>query len=1117
MLIPNKYNGYSADGRRIYNFGPSSGPTYTESKVTNSNIPEYAQPYVENMLGAAQKQVYGADGTSFQPYKAYGGTYDAQGNQTSYDPSKGIAGFQPLQQQAQAGIQGMQVPGQFAQGAQGAMDVAGQANVGGFQNQVGGYMSPYMQNVVDIQKREAGRQSAVQGTQQQAQAASVGALGGGRDAIMRAERERNLGQQMNDIQAQGSQAAFQGAQQQYNQNMQNQLSAYGQAGTLAGQGIQAQQNVYGLQNQVGAQQQGLEQQKLNQAQQDYANTQQYPLMQLGSLSNMLRGLPMQASSTNMYQAQPNALTQGIGAAGTAASLYNAYNNSSAPKAPGAGAEGGLPSEFKYAEGGITSIPRYDVGGQVAVQLQQMDDKALENEAKTSPSPRIREMAQAILKQRQAGMDTAPQPIEAPQPQQDMGMAGGGIVAFTKGDEVKYKTQTTASQEKDAQRAEDRERLLTVPAAIADLIRVPGNAIVNAIGVHGANLSNRAINALTGSDLKTDYGPGLPYGEYLNAVQNRTRGGKDGRATTATDPRVKAALSTPLDTSGIKSVAAPAPAAAPLDAVTPAAAPVTTEAAIYDERLAILQSELKKAQAVLTDSNSTPQQQGWAQGNVISLTREISRLKPTAAPKAAPAGPAAAPKAAPPAPPAPPAHNSIIAAAPPAAAPPAVAVPAVAVPAPPAVAVPAPPAVAVPAPPAVAVPAAAFNSIMAAAPLDAVTPTADTAAITAAQVDPLADARKATNAAQALGDKSVLARLTENAEARKALGLDQNEAQREYMKSTMAQKANIAADAEQRKYLRLAEFFSSWGSTPGDTLVAGMQAVKAKIPDMIADIKEQRKAMADADKILYELGQADRKEKLGQFEEATKQKEEAGKLAMQLQVSFNAAAVNVYGSKTAADASMSNARTGAGAQVQSAGIGAGAQVQSSQIGANASMANAATGAGAQVQSAQIGANASMSNAATAANASIKSHEIMAAAGVTGHQIMAGAQNYATSVREAGDALARTGQTDQRNQILFNHQTDQLKDLSGKLSTVLNTGEAQKLQDVILRAKLVPDNAQLQAQAKAAAIQLNTITKPIEDQIKMQKANVDAAGKRAFGADWATVSAPVNTTDPLGLRK
>ena len=70
------------------------------------------------------------------------------------------------------------------------------------------YMSPYMQSVVDIQKREAARQSGIQGTQQQAQAAQAGAFGGSRDAIMRAERERNLAQQMGDIQATGSQAGF---------------------------------------------------------------------------------------------------------------------------------------------------------------------------------------------------------------------------------------------------------------------------------------------------------------------------------------------------------------------------------------------------------------------------------------------------------------------------------------------------------------------------------------------------------------------------------------------------------------------------------------------------------------------------------------------------------------------------------------------------------------------------------------------------------------------------------------------------------------------------------------------------------------------------------------------
>ena len=120
------------------------------------------------------------------------------------------------------------------------------------------YMSPYMQNVVDVQKREAARQSGIQGTQQQAQAAQAGAFGGGRDAIMRAERERNLGQQMGDIQAQGSQAAFQNAQQQFNTEQQARLAAQQanqQAGiTVGGQNLNAQQqtNVQNAANRLQA-------------------------------------------------------------------------------------------------------------------------------------------------------------------------------------------------------------------------------------------------------------------------------------------------------------------------------------------------------------------------------------------------------------------------------------------------------------------------------------------------------------------------------------------------------------------------------------------------------------------------------------------------------------------------------------------------------------------------------------------------------------------------------------------------------------------------------------------------------------------------------------------------
>ena len=119
------------------------------------------------------------------------------------------------------------------------------------------YMSPYMQNVVDIQKREAARQSGIQGTQQQAQAVGAGAFGGSRDAIQRAERERNLSQQMGDIQATGSQAAFQQAQQQFNAEQQARLAAQQanqQAGlTVGGQNLGAALGVQQLGAQTGLQ------------------------------------------------------------------------------------------------------------------------------------------------------------------------------------------------------------------------------------------------------------------------------------------------------------------------------------------------------------------------------------------------------------------------------------------------------------------------------------------------------------------------------------------------------------------------------------------------------------------------------------------------------------------------------------------------------------------------------------------------------------------------------------------------------------------------------------------------------------------------------------------------
>ena len=77
------------------------------------------------------------------------------------------------------------------------------------------YMNPYQQLVTDIEAREAKRASDTQAAEIAQQAAMAGGLGGYREGILQSERERNLSQQLADIQAKGGQAAFAQAQQAF--------------------------------------------------------------------------------------------------------------------------------------------------------------------------------------------------------------------------------------------------------------------------------------------------------------------------------------------------------------------------------------------------------------------------------------------------------------------------------------------------------------------------------------------------------------------------------------------------------------------------------------------------------------------------------------------------------------------------------------------------------------------------------------------------------------------------------------------------------------------------------------------------------------------------------------
>jgi len=86
-------------------------------------------------------------------------------------------------------------------------------------------MSPYIEGVVQPQIREARRQSEITGEQQASRMAKAGTFGGARQAIMEAERERNLQQQVEGITGRGYQEAYGQALQAFTADEARQLQA----------------------------------------------------------------------------------------------------------------------------------------------------------------------------------------------------------------------------------------------------------------------------------------------------------------------------------------------------------------------------------------------------------------------------------------------------------------------------------------------------------------------------------------------------------------------------------------------------------------------------------------------------------------------------------------------------------------------------------------------------------------------------------------------------------------------------------------------------------------------------------------------------------------------------
>jgi hypothetical protein len=430
-FLKSKHSGYSPDGMRTPYMGGGGGGGPSNNTTVTSNIPEYARPYVTNMFEATQQQLFegtknaqgGYDLDSLKGYKPY-----------STDLNNYFAGFSPLQQQAQYDAGMMQQPGQFALGS-GLTGSAGMRslNAGNQYAQnvtspgsMQAYMSPYQQNVTDVAKTAALREYQMAQNAQNLGAARQGTYGGARQLLSNTERERNFLSNLSNIQTQGSQSAYDKAiqSQQFGAGlgMQGLGQAMGAGAQLGQLGSAQQASDIARQTQMatmGAQQQGLEQSKINQGIQDYATQQQYPLMQLGFMSNMLRGLPMQAVNTQSYQAQPSTLQQGIGLVGAAGTLLG-----------GGKAEGGT---IKMAEGGITG---YKYGGAIPEpKLESMADnlsvpQLIERLKDPELTPGERQVFQEALAAKQQMIARSSGIAAAGGGLFDtMGYAGGGILAF----------------------------------------------------------------------------------------------------------------------------------------------------------------------------------------------------------------------------------------------------------------------------------------------------------------------------------------------------------------------------------------------------------------------------------------------------------------------------------------------------------------------------------------------------------------------------------------------------------------------------------------------------------------------------------------------------------------
>ena len=291
----------------------------TEQNITQTSLPKYFEPYAIDMMKRAEAE-------SKREYTPY------EGQRLADENSDTARSREMARAAAEGGIGGL---GTAQSGTSAGMNRALQGM--GYQSQDFGsaqaqqYMSPYLQNVLDVQKNQAVLDFQRQQSGRDAAAVDAGAFGGSRGAVQQGLANEALQRQMGEIQATGQQKAFESAQQQFGADRDARFSAekmgMSAAESLSGQSAQLAQlgekaragdiEAAQLLEKIAKDRQSREQAGLDIGYEDFIRQRDMPREDLTFMSSLLRGVPVSPSteSSKFQQYNPVKDLLGTGIAG----------------------------------------------------------------------------------------------------------------------------------------------------------------------------------------------------------------------------------------------------------------------------------------------------------------------------------------------------------------------------------------------------------------------------------------------------------------------------------------------------------------------------------------------------------------------------------------------------------------------------------------------------------------------------------------------------------------------------------------------------------------------------------------------------------------------------------